>query len=112
MLPEANEAFGMSDIINLDERRRARDVAPPDKVVTDHIISRELNDYASVHFIMHERREVVQAGIDFLRHHVEAFGPGGWGEFNGPREQGGFYVASGLTVRFPDEMFNPVAPHV
>ena len=91
-------------VIDLSDYRRAR--ATPSRDVTDAITSRDLNDYATVHFICHTDREVVQAGIDYLRASVEAFGPGGWGEFTNPyrHPDGCLYVSNGLTVRFPDEI--------
>ena len=90
----------MLNVIDLDDHRRRRAQAEPPEEA--RIVSKHLNDYTTLYSIVHERREVVQAAIDYLCAHVESFGSGGWGEFNKPQRQGGLYVSCGIIMRFPD----------
>ena len=86
-------------VIDLAAHRRARDATPPEpwRVVTQH-----LSDHQDLHWLMHERREVVEAGIRYLEAHVESFGAGGWSVAQQPYHQNGIYITCVLTVRFPD----------
>lgn len=65
-------------------------------------LSKRINDHCTLYCIEHESRDVVQAGILFMLADVEAFGAGGWGEFNNPQRDGSVYVSCGMTVRFPE----------
>ncbi len=94
--------MSLTDVTNLADYRRARERAvavPPEtwRIVTEH-----LSDHQDIHWLMHERIEVVEAGIRFLEGHVEAFGPGGWSVAQRPYHENGIYITCVLTMRFPD----------
>ena len=69
-----------------------------------HLVLRETdreNANRSYYFVVGEDRAVVQSAIDSLIAEVESFG-NGYGEFMGPRRQGGLYFAIGEVVVRPD----------